>query len=149
MNRYLIIIAIVFGGFAAALAIAFSMLDLSPAPVVSSDGSLALPSGREVQFHEVIHSAPGTAGLAVRFRFTEADITQVKETVPYSEIEEDMRFICETYALERIANTGPQPAQVIISIADRAVPFGEASPDVTQIFEAYRPEDGACIWEGL
>ncbi len=148
-NRYLIIIAVVFGGFSAALVVAYSLLDLSPAPVASSDGAVALPSGREVTFHEVIQSAPGTSGLAMRFRFIQPDLAKVKEQVSYSDLEADMRFICETYALERIANIGPQPAQVIISIADREVAFGEADPAATQIFEAYRPVDGACIWEGL
>ena len=51
------------------------------------------------------------------------------------------------FALPRIDPHGPQPAQVIISLSDRPVPFGEVEPDVTQFFEAYRIENGACIWE--
>ena len=43
--------------------------------------------------------------------------------------------------------TGPQPSQIVISLSDRAVPFGEADPEATQFFEAYRVEGGACIWE--
>ena len=113
------------------------------------DDGITLPSGRVVTFHEVIHSAPGTSGQAVRFRFVEPDLAEVTESVDYADLEADMAWLCESYALTRIANTGPQPAQVIISIADKAVEFGTPDPETTQIFEAYRPESGACIWEGL
>jgi hypothetical protein len=29
------------------------------------------------------------------------------------------------------------------------VPFGEATPDVTQFFEAYTIKNNACIWEAF
>lgn len=147
MNRYLIIIAVVFGTFAAALAVVFSFMTVE-VPQAYDDG-ITLPSGRIVTFHEVIHSAPGTSGQAMRFRFVETDLAEVAANTDYADLEADMAWLCKSYALERIANTGPQPAQVIISIADKPVAFGEPDPGVTQIFEAYRPEDGACIWEGL
>ncbi len=41
------------------------------------------------------------------------------------------------------------PAQIFISISDRPVEFGTKDPDAAQVFEAYRPEDGTCIWEGF
>ena len=41
----------------------------------------------------------------------------------------------------------PQPAQIVISLSDRPVPFGEAAPDATQFFEAFALQDGTCIWE--
>jgi hypothetical protein len=56
-----------------------------------------------------------------------------------------MRYLCETFALDRIE--GGMPAQIFISISDRPVVFGEKDPDATQVFEAYRPEGGTCIWE--
>ena len=34
-------------------------------------------------------------------------------------------------------------------LLSRAVPFGEAAPDATQFFEAYRVEGDACIWEAF
>ena len=64
---------------------------------------------------------------------------------PYASLEADMRFLCETYALDLIE--GGMPSQIFISISDRPVEFGTQDPDATQVFEAYRPEDGACIWE--
>ena len=59
----------------------------------------------------------------------------------------DMQFLCDSFALPRIAAQGPHPEQVIISLSDVAVAFGEAAPEATQYFEAFRIEDGACIWE--
>jgi len=32
-------------------------------------------------------------------------------------------------------------------LSDRAVPFGESAPDVTQFFESYRIENDVCVWE--
>ncbi len=60
-----------------------------------------------------------------------------------------MQALCETYALPRIGGMVPEPQQIVIVLADRAVPFGEAAPEAVQFFEAYRPENGACIWELL
>ncbi|OIP83598.1 MAG: acetolactate synthase [Rhodobacterales bacterium CG2_30_65_12] len=118
------------------------------APARAEGAGIALPSGREVVFHDVVWGEPGPAGLTVRFRFVEADIAAVIAARPYEELEADMEFLCESYAIDRIANIGPQPSTVMVSISDRPVEFGEPDPAVTQVFEAYRPENGACLWEG-
>lgn len=128
---------------------AAALAALISVPALAEGAEVALPSGRAVVFHDVIWGEPGPSGLAVRFRFLEADLAQVLETIPYDEIEADMAFLCETYALDRIANTGPQPHTVMISISDRPVEFGEPAPDVTQIFEAYSPDGDSCYWEGF
>lgn len=118
-------------------------------PALAETAPIALPSGRSVVFSDSVWGQPGPAGLTVRFRFLEPDLAAVVAAAPYDELEADMAFLCEHYALDRISNLGPQPAMVMISISDRPVAFGDADPEVTQIFEAYRPEDGACIWEGF
>ena len=125
------------------------LVPLWAAPAIAAAEDLDLPSGRTVSFHDVVHGAPGPGGLTVRFRFIEADLRAVVDATPYDELEADMHYLCESYALERISNIGPQPSSVMISISDRPVEFGAQDPDVAQVFEAYRPEDGACIWEGF
>lgn len=112
-----------------------------------AEGAIALPSGRAVTLHDVIWGEPGPAGLTVRFRFLEPDLAGVIAATPYDALEADMQALCEGFALKRIANTGPQPSQIVVSISDRPVTFGEADPDAAQIFEAYRPEGDTCIWE--
>ena len=50
-------------------------------------------------------------------------------------------------AVAFLTASGPVPAQVIISLSDRAVVFGEPAPEATQFFEAYTVTDGRCQWE--
>ena len=60
---------------------------------------------------------------------------------------EDMQKLCDTFALERVAGMVPAPRQIVITLADRPVPFGQTDPEAVQLFEAYRLENAACIWE--
>lgn len=130
--------------FAAALA-------LAPALPAMAEGAeaLVLPSGRTVSFLDSVWGQPGPAGLTIRFRFLDPALPQALADMDYEAQEADMHYLCETFALSRIANTGPQPAQVVVSIADRPTAFGTADPEATQVFEAYRPDAGACVWESF
>ncbi len=118
------------------------------APAEMADG-IAVPSGQEVSFVDTVTNAPGALGLTVRFRFLAPGIARGTGTISAEVAQEDMAHLCETYALPRLASTGPRPEQVVISLMDRLVPFGERDPEATQYFEAYRVEGGACIWEGF
>ncbi|MCT8330381.1 DUF6497 family protein [Albidovulum sediminis] len=109
-----------------------------------AEETLTLPSGMVVSYLDTIHSAPGPEGLTIRFRFVAADLA----LRPADEATlADMTWLCETYALPRLASTGPVPEQVIITLADRPVEFGTADPEATQYFEAFRPEGETCEWE--
>ncbi len=116
------------------------------ASAAQAEGTIALPSGMVVTYLDTIHSAPGPEGLTIRFRFVAADLagTPADETTLA-----DMTWLCETYALPRLASTGPAPAQVIITLADRPVEFGTVDPEATQYFEAFRPEGETCQWEAF
>lgn len=131
--------------FAAALLLCAAAL---PAAAQATE-AIALPSGRDVTFLDSVWGEPGPAGLTLRFRFLEPDLSEALETLDYATAETDMRFLCESYALVRISNIGPQPSQVIVSIADRPSEFGSADPEVHQVFEAYRPDGAQCLWEGF
>lgn len=130
-----------------ALRTALSALALAAliAPAVSSE-AIAVPSGQTVTFHDMIWGEPGPAGLTMRFRFI---APQIAGEIGYDEAEPDMAFLCESYALPRLSAQGPSVNQIIISLSDQPVPFGEMAPEVVQFFEAYRPEGTACIWEGF
>ena len=108
---------------------------------------ILLPSGQQVVLQDVVRDAPGPDGLTYRFRFIAPAIAREGGTVDVDPAMTDMAHLCETYALPRLAGGGPMPAQVVISLSDLALPFGEASAEATQYFEAYRIENGACIWE--
>ena len=115
----------------------------------SLPAALAVPSGQAVDFIETIQTAPGPEGLTIRFRFLAPAIAREGGTVAPEQAFEDMAWLCDSYALPRLPVIGPKPEQIVISLSDRPVPFGETDPQATQFFEAYAPGDGFCIWEGF
>lgn len=121
-----------------ALALLAGCKEDPPAP-----GAITVPSGRALSLIEVITNVPGSEGATARFRFLAPGLTASDAEAAL----DDMHALCETYALPRIAGTVPEPQQIIISLSAEAVPFGESAPDVVQFFEAYLPQDDACIWD--
>ena len=115
--------------------------DADPPPPADA---IAVPSGQVVTLQDVVGNVPGPNGLTVRFRFLAPGIAK---TVELDVAQTDMEALCNSYALPRIAEFGPVPSQIVISLSDVAVPFGEASPDVIQYFEAYSIQDNICIWD--
>ncbi|TCP44053.1 DUF6497 family protein [Rhodovulum marinum] len=110
---------------------------------------LDVPSGQPVTHHDTITGEPGPAGLTVRFRFIAPQIARDAGTMPFEIAAGDMEYLCETFALPRLPGIGPQVSQIVVTLMDRPVTFGDPDPQATQFFEAYRPEDGRCIWEGF
>jgi hypothetical protein len=108
-----------------------------------SDALLVVPSGQTVTLQEVIWNVPGVQGLTLRFRFVAPDLASLDVEAALA----DMQALCDTYAAPKLTDFGPVPEQIIISLADAPRPFGEVAPDAVQYFEAYRIENGACIWE--
>nr|WP_154153009.1 DUF6497 family protein [Roseovarius bejariae] len=104
---------------------------------------LVLPSGLTAQLQEMLWNEPGN-GLVYRFRFVAPDLTGQED---FETTMTDLEYLCNSYAVPRLSNIGPQPRQIVISIADRESEFGVINPDVTQVFEAYRLDQGGCIWE--
>ena len=102
-----------------------------------AEDAIVLPSGMLVTPLDTIHGAPGPDGLTIRFRFVAPDLADrpADETTL-----SDMTWLCESYALPRIATPGPVPEQIVITLADRPVEFGTVTPEAKQYFEAFRPE---------
>ena len=110
-------------------------------------GAIKLPSGQVVTLLDVISNVPGSEGLAARFRFLAPAVAKQGGTVDAGTAAKDMDWLCQNFALPKISNIGPQPGQIIISMSDRDVPFGEDHPEATQMFNAYSIKDGACVWD--
>jgi len=108
---------------------------------------IAVPSGQEVRFLDTIHAEPGPEGLTQRFRFIAPAIARAGGTIDAETAQADMEALCNDFALPRLAQTGPVPAQVIIVLSDREVAFGEPAPEATQYFEAYSIDGDRCVWE--
>lgn len=110
-------------------------------------GPIAVPSGLQVTLQDVIWNEVGPQGLTMRFRFVAPTISRDATDLDYDVLQADMQALCETFALPRVSDLGPQPAQIIISLANQPLPFGETAPEVTQFFEAYSIQNGTCQWE--
>jgi len=124
------------------------LLALSATPA-AAQAPIDVPSGQPVTHYDTITGEPGPAGLTARFRFVAPQIAREGGTMPFELAAGDMDYLCESYALPRLSDIGPQIAQVVITLMDRPVAFGQPDPDATQFFEAYRPENDRCIWEGF
>ncbi|MBC7736882.1 MAG: acetolactate synthase [Candidatus Saccharibacteria bacterium] len=109
--------------------------------------AIAVPSGQVVTLLDVITDTAGPAGLTVRFRFLAPSVSKVGGSITADVAGGDMDALCQDYALPRVASTGPQPAQIVISMSDIDVPFGESHPEATQLFNSYSIADGLCVWE--
>lgn len=108
---------------------------------------IAVPSGQEITLLDVIWNVPGPEGLALRFRFVAPQIARDGGTVDYETASADMLHLCQSFALAEMERFGPTPQQIIISLSDRPVPFGQTAPEATQFFEAFTLQDGSCMWE--
>ena len=115
--------------------------------IPGTDDAIAVPSGQVITLQDVIWNAPGPFGLVARFRFLAPGIARGDGELNFATSSADMLYLCQTYALSRVADLGPVPSQIIISLASAPLPFGTSAPDVTQFFEAYRVQDQTCIWE--
>ncbi len=148
MSSHMRIIASVMSCVALSGAVAPALAQSSDAIVIPTEDTsyVDVPSGQPVSPIDVVLNEPGPAGATMRFRFLTPEIAP-DASISFDIAVIDMAALCETYALPRLTETGPAPNQVIISLSDRLVPFGQTDDEATQYFEAYRIEDGACVWE--
>ena len=123
------------------------ILLLAGGPVLTgSDDAVPVPSGQPVRLHEVVTDRPGQ-GLTYRFRFVAPEISREKGQPDFELIGRDMEYLCNSFALPRIAKGGPVPNQIVISLADRPTAFGDTVPEATQFFEVFSIEENACQWD--
>ncbi|MFC0279760.1 DUF6497 family protein [Falsigemmobacter intermedius] len=121
---------------------------LGSALPVTGQELIPVPSGQAVTLQDVILNQPGPMGLSARFRFIAPAIAREGGTIPFETASADMEYLCNSFALPRVTTgTGPLPEQIIVSLSDIPVTFGEITPDATQFFEAFSIEGDACLWE--
>lgn len=118
--------------------------------ILAATSALAIdvPSGQPVELHEVLVEQI-EAETWLRFRFVTPRIARGAGSISYAQAEPDMTHLCTTLAIPYAAEYGLRSDVIVVSFADRPTEFGAASPEATQFFEAYRPRDGVCIWEGF
>ncbi|SDO40243.1 hypothetical protein SAMN05216196_105191 [Lutimaribacter pacificus] len=107
----------------------------------------AVPSGialhlQEIRLEDGLFDQPRVA----RFRFV---APAIGGAAGFAEVEGDFAHLCETVALPWLTERGDAAPRVVISYASREIEFGSSDPDTVQFFEAFRVENGTCIWEGF
>lgn len=107
--------------------------------------ALDVPSGQPVTLQEVLIDEVG-AETWLRFRFIAPEVAAAED---YEVTAQDMMHLCEQLALPYIAEYALSGDVIVVSFADRETEFGVATPEATQVFEAFRPDGAACIWELL
>lgn len=115
------------------------------AAAMAQGEALSLPSGLDARLQEVVTDRRAGSGLIYRFRFVAEGLDA--GDAAFDQVTADLDWLCTEYALPRIADIGPRPGRVVISLADRPSAFGVHDPDIVQVFEAFRPADGTCNWE--
>lgn len=115
-------------------------------PVPRPSGpAIAVPSGIALHWLETRIDTAGPQGLTLRFRFVAPEVAGAGYDAEKASA--DLQALCDGWALPRVAKTGPQPAELVLDLADRVVPFGASDETAVQFFEAYSISDGACQWE--
>jgi hypothetical protein len=109
----------------------------------------AVPSGQPVTLQEAIFEAQGDGGEWLRLRFIAprigADAGDAR--VPFDAAADDLEYLCRAVALPVVERSGRPVTLIVLSLAESETRFGDAAPEITQYFEAFRPESGDCIWE--
>lgn len=103
---------------------------------------LTAPSGLEVEGVDYLFDAE--AGFA-RFRLVAP--TLGGEGAGIADVSDDFRWFCETFAVAALNTNGVTPDQIVISIADRTVPFGVSDPEATQYFTGFSTDGITCTEE--
>ena len=116
---------------------------LATGAMAAEEARIVLPSGLEAELQETIWDHPGS-GLVYRFRFVAPEFTGQED---FEAQTADLEHVCNTYAIPRIPETGPQPNRIVISLADQPSEFGQFDPNVMQIFETFSMQNGTCILE--
>ncbi len=107
------------------------------------EGAPTVPSGLDLTLYELILENQPDGQVWARYRFIAPDLVQSD----FDRVSGDFPEICASYALPELDARGANPAMVVLSYADRPIPFGEPAPEAVQFVESFRIDQGACIWE--
>lgn len=122
----------------------FIFLTLACLPVGVQAQVIETPSGNELTLHEVLFDPED--GIA-RLRFI-APPGEEGAPLQFVDVAEDFAWLCETVGLPTIQASELAAGEIVVSIADRVVPFGTRDPDAQQFFEGFSVTgDGRCEWE--
>ena len=116
------------------------------APFAAAADAMMLPSGQSVTLVEVLNDGAGSEDNATRFRFLAPSISG-RKAIDAELALSDIAWVCENFALPQMPTLNPKATQIVVSLMDRDVPFGETDEDATQYFDAFTITNGTCELE--
>lgn len=99
-----------------------------------------VPSGQAVRLLESLREEGGE-GLTLRYRFVAPAIAG---GVDFEAAAGDMAHLCTEIALPEAASEGLSPHRIVVSLSEKEIAFGTTDADVTQFFEVFSVQEGAC-----
>jgi len=117
---------------------------LSATTLVQAD-VLNVPSERAVTLVDVRIETDITPPQA-RFRYLMPDLVADFE---YEQVSADLLALCSTHALPELGKTNSEIRQIVVSLSDRSVKFGEVDAEAVQVFEQFLVDETQCIWGDL
>lgn len=107
---------------------------------------IAVPSGQSIEFKQVIWAEEAETPNAI-FRFVAPEITRDGTGIEYDTAADDILFLCETFALPRVLEVqGTRDVELVISLSQQDLAYGEINPDIPQFFENFVVHDAVCDW---
>lgn len=104
--------------------------------------SFTTPSGLPAEVAEVVLEDDTRFA---RFRFIAETLGQEGATA--ADTADDFKWICESFAVPALTAQDWAADQIIISIADRDVPFGTMDAEATQYFAGFTTDGTTCTEE--
>lgn len=132
MRGVVSILCLLIAGFAAGTAAASS----------TGASEFGVPSDNQTYLHEAMVDAQ-TEPSSLRLRFVQPSLSAGFD---YSDVSDDLFALCQAQFRGEVAQNVAEMGQVIVSIANKEVPFGETNPDVVQVFEVFHLGDAGCEW---
>lgn len=102
------------------------------------------PSGLEVTLFDVVLEPE--AGIA-RFRYLAPALEG--GGVTYPEVAADFIWLCEAVGIPALDANDWEGARIIVTLADRPVPFGEIDADAVQFIDGFERQGDGCLWDGF
>lgn len=80
-----------------------------------------------------------------RFRFVAPTLGQ--DGAAFDDVHGDLVWMCETFAVPALTQSDWDAAQIVVSVADRDVPFGTMDADAVQYFAGFSTDGATCTEE--
>lgn len=124
-----------FGGFMMVAAMALA------GPLAAQN---ALPSGFDAELMEGFVEVQPDGARWARFRYV---MPALSDEAEFDKVQSDFAVLCDSAALPMLDAAGEEVSQVVVSLMDKPLEFGQSDPGTVQYFEVFTIREGRCIWE--